>query len=410
MPLTDREVKTAQPREKQYKLSDEKGLYLIVTANGAKYWRVKYRFYGKEKTYSIGPYPEVSLKDARLQRDEARLTLSRGVDPSAQKQAKKQSQTDTINTLEVVAREWHKIKLANRSDGHKKTVLRRLELNIFPKIGHRPISSLKPFDLLEVLRKVEERGTIETAHKLRGYLSNIYQYAVATSRAESDPAGALKGAMRTTQTKHHSALTNPRDVGMLMLTIDNYAHQSRVTPVVVAALKCSALWPCRPKEIRTLEWDQVNWEKSQIETVSSKTNTDLIIPLAKQALSILKELHSVTGNGKYLFSSARGQSRPLSENGVRVALRNMGYTNDDMTPHGFRAMARTLLDEALGYPPHIIEQQLAHQVRDPLGRAYNRTQHLEQRRTMMQHWADYLDQLRLEASEGNVISANFKQA
>ncbi|WP_417559210.1 tyrosine-type recombinase/integrase [Marinomonas sp.] len=409
MPLTDRELKTLKPKEKPYKLADEKGLYIEVTPSGSKLWRMKYRFEGKEKRLSIGPYPDVSLKTARLKRDEARSNLASGIDPSAKKQAEKFSNSST-NTFEAVAREWHSIKQAKNSEKHQQTVLRRLERMIFPKIGNRQIDTIKPIDVLELLRKLEDDSLLETAHKVRGYISSIFQFAIQTGRAENNPASDLKGAMRTAKPTHRAALTTPKDVGALMLAIDHYAMSPAVTPVVVAALKCSALWFCRQKEIRFLEWEQVHWDKAQIETKAAKTNADFVIPLAKQAIEVLKELHKTTGQGKYVFPSARGDSRTLSENGVNVAIRTMGFGKDKMCAHGFRSMGRTLLDEVLNYPPHIIEQQLAHVVRDPLGRAYNRTQHLEQRREMMQHWADYLDKLKHEAAQGNVISANFKQA
>lgn len=409
MPLTDRELKALKPRKKAYKLADEKGLYIEVTPTGSKLWRMKYRFEGREKRLSIGVYPDVSLKAARLKRDEARSDLAGGIDPSAKKQAAKQSASGA-NTFEVVAREWHTVKQAKNSEKHRQTVIRRLERMVFPAIGQRQIDNIKPMDVLELLRKLEDNSILETAHKVRGYISAVFQYAVLTGRALSNPASELKGAMRTASPQHRAALTTPRDVGALMLAIDHYAMSPAVTPVVIAALKCSALWFCRQKEIRFLEWEQIDWEKEQIETVAAKTNASFVIPLAKQAIELLSELHKITGQGKYVFPGARGDSRPLSENGVNVAIRTMGFGKDQMCAHGFRSMGRTLLDEQLGYPPHIIEQQLAHTVKDPLGRAYNRTQHLEQRRKMMQHWADYLDKLKHEASQGNVISANFKQA
>lgn len=409
MPLTDRELKTLKPKDKPYKLADEKGLYIEVTPSGSKLWRMKYRFEGKEKRLSIGSYPDVPLKTARLKRDEARSNLASGIDPSAKKQAEKHSNSST-NTFETVAREWHSIKQAKNSEKHQQTVLRRLERMVFPAIGKRQVDSIKPMDILDLLRKLEDNNILETAHKVRGYIKSTFQYAVLTGRAESNPASELGGAMRTSKAKHLAALTTPKEVGALMLAIDYYSMSPAVTPVVVAALKCSAMWFCRQKEIRFLEWDQIHWGKAQIETTAAKTNASFIIPLSKQAIEVLRELHKITGQGKYVFPSARGDSRPLSENGVNVAIRAMGFSKEQMCAHGFRSMGRTLLDEALNYPPHIIEQQLAHVVRDPLGRAYNRTQHLEQRREMMQHWADYLDKLKHEATQGNVISANFKQA
>lgn len=409
MPLTDREVKTAQPKEKTYKLSDEKGLFVQVTSKGSKLWRMKYRFEGKEKLLSIGAYPDVSLKTARIKRDEARADLAAGIDPSAKKQASKQSNSDT-NTFETVAREWHTIKQAKNSEKHRQTVIRRLERMVFPTLGKRQIDTIKPMEVLELLRKLEDASIIETAHKVRGYISKVFEYAVVTGRTEHNPAGDLKGAMSTQKTKHRAAITTPKEAGVLMLAIDHYAKSPAVTPVVVAALKCSALWICRQKEIRFIEWEQVDWEKKQIETIATKTDVSLVIPLARQAIKILRELYEVTGHQKYVFPSARNDGRTMSENAVNVALRAMGFTKEQMCAHGFRSMGRTLIDEALNYPPHVIEQQLAHAVPDNLGRAYNRTKHLEQRRQMLQDWADYLDKLKYEAAHGNVISATFKQA
>lgn len=409
MPLTDREIKTLKPREKSFKVSDEKGLYIEVMPNGSKLWRVKYRIEGKEKRLSVGAYPDVSLRTARIKRDEARADLAAGIDPSAKKQAAKQSHSGS-NTFEVIAREWHTIKQAKNSEKHRKTVLRRLERMVFPVIGQRQIDSIKPMEVLGLLRRLEDASIIETAHKVRGYISAVFDYSIITGRSDSNPANGLSGAMKTNKPTHRAGFTTPRETGALMLAIDHYAMSPAVTPVVVAALKCSALWFCRQKEIRFLEWDQIDWENNQIETMAAKTKVSFVIPLAKQAVEVLRDLHKVTGHQKYVFPSARNDGRTMSENAVNVAIRAMGFTKEQMTAHGFRSMGRTLLDEQLGYPPHIIEQQLAHTVKDPLGRAYNRTQHLDQRRKMMQHWADYLDKLKHEAAQGNVISANFKQA
>jgi integrase len=408
MPLTDRQVKAAKPQDKKFKLADEKGLYLEVRPNGSKYWRMKYRFHGKEKLAAFGVYPDVSLADARKQRDTARQQLAQGIDPNAAKRAEKQAGREAAeNSFELIAREWFDLKMKDRSKDHRARTLRAMERDLFPTLGSRPVNDITPAELLQVLRKIEARGTIETAHRVKQTASAVFRYGVATSRCERDPSADLKGALATHKTKHLAAITDPAEAGRLMLAIEGYTG----TPVVKAALQCSALWFCRPGEVRHLEWAQVNWEGSRLEFAAEKTGLDHIVPLSRQSLEILRELEPITGRSRYVFPSARGASRPLSENGVRTALRTLGYANDQMTPHGFRAMARTLLDEVLGYPPHIIEQQLAHAVQDAMGRAYNRTQHLEQRRKMMQHWADYLDQLRKAASSSNVISASFgKQA
>jgi len=404
MPLTDKQAKAAAPAEKTYRLTDGGGLYLEITPAGGKYWRMKYRFAGKEKRLAIGVYPTVTLKAARAARDTAKLQLADGIDPSANKRAKKLATKAAIaNSFELLAREWFEVKMKDRSKDHRARTLRAMERDLFPALGSRPVNDITPAELLQVLRKIEARGTIETAHRVKQTASAVFRYGVATSRCERDPSADLKGALATHKTKHLAAITDPAEAGRLMLAIEGYTG----TPVVKAALQCSALWFCRPGEVRHLEWAQVNWEESRLEFAAEKTGLDHIVPLSRQSIEILRELEPITSRSRYVFPSARGASRPLSENGVRAALRTLGFTNDQMTPHGFRAMARTLLDEVLGYPPHIIEQQLAHAVQDAMGRAYNRTQHLEQRRKMMQHWADYLDQLRKAASSNNVISASF---
>lgn len=253
------------------------------------------------------------------------------------------------------------------------------------------------------LRKIESRGAINTAHKTKQIAGQVFRYAIATGRAERDPSPDLKGALKPTSTKHFSAITTPKEAGKLMVSIERFEG----TPVVRAALQLMALFFCRPGELRHLKWKNVNHDQKRIELVAEKTKQEHIIPLSKQAISILENLYYLTGNGEYVFPSARGRSRCMSENALRVALRSMGYDNDTMTAHGFRAMARTLLDEELDYRIEWIEQQLAHTVRDANGRAYNRTKHFSQRSEMMQKWADYLDQLKAQDLAGNVVTAQF---
>jgi integrase len=406
MALADKQAKAALPKDKTYRLFDEKGLYLEVTPKGQKYWRMKYRFAGKEKRLSLGVYPEVSLKVARAGRDNARQQLSEGIDPSASKQAKKlATKTAALNSFEAIALEWHELKSAGWAQTNADKIKGRMEKYLFPVIGSRPIESIEAPELLALIRKIEEKQLIETAHRIRSYASQVFKYAIATGRASRDPAGDLLGTLKAKQTKHYAAITDPQGVGRLMLAISEFEG----TPVVKAALQCSALWLCRPGELRQTEWDEVDFDNRLIIIPAErmKMRNDHLIPLSDQSLEILRELEPLTRRSCYVFPSARGASRPLSENAVRVALRGMGYDNDTMTAHGFRAMGRTLLDEQLGYRMEWIEQQLAHEVRDANGRAYNRTQYLEQRREMMQRWADYLDQLRTAAAAGNVISASF---
>jgi integrase len=391
--LTDTRARAAKPADKDYKLADEKGLFLLVKPTGTKSWRMKYRVGGKEKLYTIGTYPEISLAQAREQRDAARALIASGGDPSAQKQAAKAARVEaTGNSFEVIAREFVKVR-GKRSETGDARLHRRLEQDLFPYLGSRPIDDITPADLLQTLRRIEGRGAIATAHKAKQAAGQVFRYAIATGRAQRDASADLRGALKPLITTHHSAITEPKDVGGLMAAI--YSYQA--TPVVMAALKLSALLFPRPGELRHLEWVEVNTEERRIELPAHKMkqNQPHIIPLSDQALGILEGLRPITANrGKYVFPG-KSATRPLSENAVRSALRTLGYTNEQMTPHGFRAMARTLLEEVHGFPVEWIEQQLAHAVRDANGRAYNRTKHLENRRRMMQTWADYLDTLRL---------------
>lgn len=406
MPLTAKTVQAAQAREKDYKLSDEKGLFLLVKKNGSKYWRMKYRFLGKEKLLSLGVYPEVSLKEAREGLNEARGLLKKDIDPSAQRQANKLSQRISAeNSFIAIANEWYETHQRDKSRSHQQRIQRCFKHDLFPVIGSKPINQITAPELLMALKRIESRGAINTAHKTKQIAGQVFRYAIATGRAERDPTPDLRGALKPTSTTHYAAITNPKDAGRLLVAIDNFEG----TPVVGAGLELMALFFCRPGELRHLKWSDVNFEAQRIELVAEKTKQEHIIPLSAQALSILERLYHITGNGMYIFPSARGRSRCMSENALRTALRTMGYDNDTMTPHGFRAMARTLLDEELNYRIEWIEQQLAHNVRDANGRAYNRTKHLSQRSEMMQKWADYLDQLRAQALAGNVVTAPFRQ-
>lgn len=394
MALTDKQVKAAIAKDKSYRLSDEKGMYLEVMPNGSKYWRLKYRFHRKEKRLALGVYPDTTLKQAREKRDDAKKLLADGIDPSAHKKATKLASFSSLeNSFEKIAREWQEIHQKDKSLSHQQRITRCLERDLFPFIGKTPITEVTAPAILESLRKIEKRGTIETAHKTKQIAGQIFRYAIATGRAERDPTPDLKGALKPTSSKHYSAITSPKEVGKLLLAIDHFQG----TAVVSAALKLSALFFCRPGELRHLKWSDINYQEKRIEIIAEKTGQEHIIPISLQAQEILGELYSITGDGTYIFPSARGKSRCMSENAIRVALRTMGYDNSTMSAHGFRAMARTLLDEALNFRVEWIEQQLAHAVRDPNGRAYNRTKHLEQRAEMMQRWADYLDELRAQA-------------
>jgi len=392
--LTATAVKQAKPKAKPYKLADGGGLYLHVKTAG-KYWRYKYRFAGKEKLLALGTYPDISLADARKLHQAARENLADGIDPSSHKKTKKSAdQSSSANSFEAVALEWSKTR-SKKADSTEKRQRALLEKDLFPFIGSRPIADIDAPELLKTLRKIENRGAIETAHRANRLAGQIFRYAIVTGRSKHNPSIDLKDALTQPIKSHRKSITDPAEVGPLIAAIKNY----QATPVVMAALQLSPLFLCRPGELRHLEWAEVNFAEARIELPASKMKTKEphIIPLASQAIAILKELQPISGRGKYVFPSARGASRPLSDNGVRTALRTLGYTNDQICPHGFRAMGRTILDEVLNFPVDWIEHQIAHSVKDANGRAYNRTKHLPQRHQMMQTWADYLDGL----SSGN---------
>ena len=388
--LTATAVKQAKPKAKPYKLADGGGLYLHMKTAG-KYWRYKYRFAGKEKLLALGTYPDISLADARKLHQAARENLADGIDPSSHKKTKKSAdQSSSANSFEAVALEWSKTR-SKKADSTEKRQRALLEKDLLPFIGSRPIADIDAPELLKTLRKIENRGAIETAHRANRLAGQIFRYAIVTGRSKHNPSIDLKDALTQPIKSHRKSITDPAEVGPLMAAIKNY----QATPVVMAALQLSPLFLCRPGELRHLEWAEVNFAEARIELPASKMKMKEphIIPLASQAIAILKELQPISGRGKYVFPSARGASRPLSDNGVRTALRTLGYTNDQICPHGFRAMGRTILDEVLNFPVDWIEHQIAHSVKDANGRAYNRTKHLPQRHQMMQTWADYLDGL-----------------
>ena len=395
MPLTDTTIRTAKPGAKPAKLFDEGGLFLLVTPAGGKLWRLKYRHGGKEKLLALGAYPSVGLKQARLKRDEARALLAEGTDPGEARKAEKAAEAaKTANTLEAVGREWHAKMTPTWSVGHASNVISALERNIFPHLGNRPIAEITAPELLAVIRRIEARGAVDAAHRNLQVCGQVFRYAVATGRAERDPTGDLRGALPPTKGEHFAALTEPNDVAKLLRALDGY----RGTLTVSCALRLAPLVFVRPGELRKAQWADIDLDAAEWRYTATKTGTPHIVPLATQAVAILKELHPLTGGGRYVFPSARSSTYPMSENAILAALRRMEIQKDEMTGHGFRALARTTLDEVLGYPAHLIEHQLAHAVRDPNGRAYNRTAHLPERRAMMQAWADHLDKLKAGAT------------
>jgi len=394
MSLTDTATRNAKPGTTARKLADEKGLFLLVTPAGGKWWRFKYRFDGKEKLLSLGVYPDVSLKDARDRRDEARRLLADGIDPGMNRKAQKAARIERgANSFEVVAREWYAKHSAAWVGSHGNRILRRFERDIFPWIGGRPIAEVTAPELLAAVRRIESRGALETAHRALGNCGQVFRYAIATGRAVRDPAADLRGALPPVKGEHFAAITEPKRVAELLRAIDGYAG----TLTVRCALRLAPLVFVRPGELRKAEWADIDLDASEWRYTVTKTGTAHIVPLSQQSVDILRELHPLTGHGRYVFPGARSNGRPMSENAILAAMRRMGIGKDEMSGHGFRAMARTILDEVLGFRPDFIEHQLAHAVRDPNGRAYNRTAHLSERRKMMQAWGDYLDKLKAGA-------------
>ncbi len=394
MPLTVQQLKNIKADSKRtLKLFDGGGLFLEVTPTDSRRWRLKYRFAGKEKLISLGLYPLVSLKDARQKRDDAKRLLTNGLDPSAQRKAEKDAAcAQAMNSFEAVAREWVEQNRSTWAPNHTKTIELRLKNDLFPYVGKKPVITITPPELITVLRRIEGREAFETAHRVRTNLGQIFRYAIATGRVESDPSRDLRGALRPVKVQHLPAVTDPKRLGEILRMMGGYVGG----PIVQAALRLAPLVFVRPGELRTAEWEGIDFEKAEWRFTVTKTNTEHIVPLASQSVRILKEIYPLTGSGRYVFPSPRTSNRPMSENAILAALRSLSIPKDEMCGHGFRATARTMLDEILGFPPHLIEHQLAHSVRDSLGRAYNRTTHLAERREMMQRWADYLDKLKGE--------------
>jgi integrase len=391
MPLTDSMARNAKPAAKAVRMFDRDGLYLEISPRGGKWWRLKYRNAGKEKRVSLGVYPEVNLKMARARAIEARQLLDAGVDPSENRRAAKAAQVQgAANSFEVVAREWIEQQMKSWVKGHGERILTRFERDIFPWIGARPIADVTAPELLTTVRRIEKRGALETAHRALGNCGQVFRYAIATGRAKRDPTSDLRGALPAVRPKHFAAVTEPKAVGALMRAIDSYEGSLTVR----CALRLAPLVFVRPGELRRAEWAAMDLDAGEWRYTVTKTNTPHIVPLSSQAVAILRELKPLTGRGRYVFWSGRSSQRPMSDMAILAAMRRMGIAKDEMSGHGFRAMARTILDEVLSFRPDFIEHQLAHAVRDPNGRAYNRTAHLGERRKMMQAWADYLDKLK----------------
>jgi integrase len=394
MALTDTFVRQVKPTsEAGNKHADGGGMYLFVKGAG-KYWRMDYRYLDKRKTLALGVYPAVPLAKARKRRDEARELLADGMDPGQNKRDKKLEQViAAANTFEAVARQWLSKTAANRATITQDKVTAWLEHNVFPHIGKKPIGTIGPRDVLAAVRLVEARGAIDSAHRVKQICGQVFRFAVAEGVAERDVTADLRGALAAVPKGHFAAITEPRQVGELMRSIHGYAGHT----YTITALKLSPLLFVRPGELRAAEWAEIDLEAAEWRIPGSKMKmkTDHLVPLSTQAVELLRAVHALSGHGRYVFPSIRTGERCMSENTVNAALRGMGYSKEVMTAHGFRATARTILDEVLGERADLIEHQLAHAVKDPNGRAYNRTAHLPARRLMMQRWSDYLEALRV---------------
>ncbi|MCU7374966.1 integrase arm-type DNA-binding domain-containing protein [Paucibacter sp. O1-1] len=411
---SDLTIRTIKPGDPRKRLGDGGSLYLLLFVRGGSHgWRLDYSVQGRRKTLSLGTYPDTGLSLARQKADEARRLVAQGLDPSevrteAKAEASRQREAElrgeaglpAVGSFEAVAREWlDTVHQAKVTEGHAKRTQIRLEQDAFPWIGRRPIGEIEPPELLQCLRRVEARGAIETAHRIKHACGQVFRYGIAIGACRRNPAVDLKDALKPVQVSHHAVITEPKQVGKLMRDIDAYAGQ----PVTRAALRLSPLLLLRPGELRHTEWAWIDFEGATL-TVPAVTmkrskadkaaGPPHFVPLASQALHILRELHHITGAGRFVFPALTTRQRCMSDNTVRSALRRLGYSNDEMTAHGFRATARTMIAERLNVAAEIIEAQLAHAVPDALGRAYNRTQFLDQRRKMMQSWANYLDKIR----------------
>jgi integrase len=393
--LSEMKIRAARPKERAYKLFDERGLFMLVTPTGGRLWRFRYRLGGVEKLLTLGAYPDVLLKRAREKREDARKLVADGIDPNAKRRAEKSARA---NTFEAIADEWLNLQRKTLAIETLEILGTRLKSFLYPYVGSRPITSITAQELLAALRRIEARGTHETAHRVRSLAGRVFRYAVATGRAQHDVAADLKDALAPVKCRNFASVTEPARVGELLRAIDGYTGQ----PVTAMALKLAPLVFVRPGELRGAEWSEFDLEGAEwrIPAARMKMGEQHIVPLSRQAVAIVRELHALTGRGRYVFPSLLSAERPMSDNTINAALRRLGYTSDEQTGHGFRSMASTLLNEQ-GFPPDVIELQLAHTERNKVRGAYNRAQRLEERRKMMQAWADYLDVLK--PASGNVV-------
>ena len=394
--LSEAKIRASRPKERAYKVFDERGLFLLVTPTGGRLWRFRYRLGGVEKLLTLGAYPDVPLKRAREKREDARKLVADGIDPSAKRQAERATQ---VETFEAIAKEWLDLQSKSLAAETMEILGTRLKSFLYPYVGSRPIASITAQELLAALRRIEARGKHETAHRVRSLAGRVFRYAVATGRAQHNVAADLKDALAPVKSRNFASVTEPVRVGELLRAIDGYSGQS----ITALALKLAPLVFVRPGELRGAEWAEFDLDGAEwrIPAARMKMGEQHIVPLSRQAVTILRELQALTGGGRYVFPSLLSAERPMSDNTINAALRRLGYASDEQTGHGFRSMASTLLNER-GFPPDVIELQLAHQERNKVRAAYNRAKRLEERRKMMQAWADYLDGLR--AAGGTVFT------
>ena len=395
MALTDTQLRNAKPKEKDYSISDSLGLSILITAKGGKWWRFRYRHLGKPKLMSLGTYPEVSLLQARSKRDEARAIVADDKDPSeVRKQKKADDKLNSENTFQAVADAWHLLHNKNKSERHKQRIRRWLDVYLFPSLGAKPVSKITAPMVLEATTILQKQGKLETAHRVIQVAGQVFRYAIQKGFATYNPAPDLKGALPPPVVKNMAAMIEPKDFAKLLRNIDDY----KGTLTVQCALKLAPLLFQRIGELRHMKWSDIDFENNEWRYFVNKTKTPHIVPLSAQAVSIIKTMQTYSGNGEYVFPGGRTHERPMSENAINAALRNMGYdTQQEITGHGFRAIAQTLGEQELGLDPKHIERQLAHAVTNPLGTAYERAQFLKDRKVMMQKWADYLDELKAGA-------------
>jgi integrase len=392
-PLADVAIRNAKPKERHWKLFDGGGLFLEITPSGGKLWRFKYRFDGKEKLLAMGVWPDVSLTAARRKREEARELLAQGIDPGEARKAERlRRKTLAENTFEAIAREWDARHLSTRAKSHRDKVIRRLELYVFPYFGARPVAEIAAPEILACVRRIEALNKQETAHRTLQAIGQVIRYAIANGLAESDPTQALRGALPPATRRHMAAPTDPAKVGEILRALEAFQG----SPIVAAAIRLLPLLFCRPGELITMRWADVDLEAAEWRYTVTKTKTEHLVPLSRQAIGVLRELRALTGHlpGGWVFPGGRSPIRHLSNVAILAAYRRLGIAKEELTAHGWRAVARTLLHERLGFPAEAIEHQLAHRVPGTLGAAYNRTKFAEVRREMMQRWSDYIDRLR----------------